>query len=191
MDAPAEAGTSRGALDFLRGLGRGLLRISRAASALPVLLWALLIWRLSSFPPRAAADHVSLRIFLANCGHAGEFGVLALLLALALPRTAAAGGAWPALETRGALLVLALVALYALIDELHQAATPGRDASLLDVTTDLCGAACVLWVAAYVGSPPASEAGLARRLAASLAACLVAGGAATFAPALVPGVGWL
>jgi len=46
--------------------------------------------------------------------------------------------------------VLAGVLAFSLFDEFHQSMTPGRDFSLLDVVTNLCGAACVLWTAAYV-----------------------------------------
>jgi hypothetical protein len=60
------------------------------------------------------------------------------------------------------------------IDEWHQASTRGRDSSLLDLVTDVVGAACVLWIIRYVGSARAKEHGLIARLALCAAACIAA-----------------
>ena len=60
--------------------------------------------------------------------HAGAFGILALLLALASGRP---------------LLALVLASAYGVSDELHQLAVPGRSASGLDWLADTVGAGLV------------------------------------------------
>ncbi len=68
-----------------------------------------------------------------------EYAVLALLLWRALHKPAQPGRSpwrWPE-----AGLVLALVALYAASDEIHQAFVPSREASAGDVLLDTTGAA--------------------------------------------------
>lgn len=182
-----EARPRRGALTLLRRTGAALLSVSRSTATIPLLAWAVLIWALSSQPPRAVVDHVTLKVYLANCAHAVEFGVLALLVALTLPRS----GGWPRLDARGTGVALLIVAAYATLDELHQGLTPGRNAAVPDVLTDLCGAACTLWIAAYVVRPDATEAGLARRFVLGLLVCFASGGLATIAPSLFPDVVWL
>lgn len=70
--------------------------------------------------------------------HVGAFGVLALLIYRAL-RTAMGSSRGEAFR---AVLVLAIG--YAIVDELHQAFVPGRDASIIDLGYDALGAAIFL-----------------------------------------------
>jgi len=107
---------------------------------------------------------------ISNLAHAPLFGLLALWLALAPPREAG----WPRLSRGAVLAILGAVVLYGLVDELHQTTVPGRVASVLDILTDLVGAACTLWVVGYVGGRGASERGLWARLAAGVLACVAA-----------------
>ena len=78
--------------------------------------------------------------------------------------------------------MLLLVAAYGVVDELHQGSTPGRNPSPRDLLTDLCGAACVLWVAAYVISDRAREGGLRARLALGVLGCIGVALLATLMP---------
>ena len=98
---------------------------------LPVLAWAALIFALSSVPDLGTGlggwDTI-----LRKFAHAGEYAVLGALLARATGRTG---------------IALALGALYALSDEIHQSFVPGRLGAPLDVAIDAVGVACgvVLW----------------------------------------------
>ncbi len=74
-----------------------------------------------------------------KCAHVGEYAVLALLVWRVLHKPAPPGRSpWRWSE---AGLVLALVALYAASDEIHQAFVPSREASAGDVLLDTTGAA--------------------------------------------------
>ena len=160
----------------LRRFGAGLQRLPRWAGPLLALAWMAFIRQLSSMP--SGDEPVSFpRSWLANAAHAPLFGLLALWWILALPRREG----WPVLG-RGALLaVLGLVLAYGALDEWHQASVPGRHASVLDLTTDVVGAACTLWLAVYVGAPGASAGGTLRRIGLGLLVCALAGLAATWA----------
>ena len=96
---------------------------SRVALWGPVLLWAALIFALSSIP-HLRTDLGTWDLVLRKLGHFAEFAVLGALLLRALGRAPAA---------------LALGSLYALTDEVHQAFVPGRVASPLDWAIDAAG----------------------------------------------------
>ena len=90
---------------------------------LPVLLWAALIFALSSIPSLGTGLGTWDTI-LRKCAHITEYVVLAFLLVRAVEREAPA---------------LALGVLYAASDELHQAFVRGRHASPVDVAIDTLG----------------------------------------------------
>jgi len=118
------------------------------------------------------------RDFFWNLAHAPTFGLLGVLLARALAARPLPA-AWPHRSfARLALAVLA-VALWAGIDEVHQGFVPGRNASPFDFATDVTGAACALWVAAYALRADAGEGGLRWRLLAAVALCALAAAAST------------
>ena len=165
------------ALEALRAAGDALSRMPRALALAPLAAWMALVWWLSSRPAGDAEPHL-LGSWITNLAHAPVFGVLALLAALCLPRA----GRWPRLDRRARLAVLAFVLLYAAVDELHQASSPGRSPSPYDVVTDLVGAGCTLWIAAYVRARGSSERGLRRRLLAGVLLCLLSALAATYEP---------
>lgn len=152
-------------------VGRGLLRLPRPLALLLPLLWMGLIWNLSSRTFDAPAGGFGMWEYVANLAHAPLFGLLALFWCAALVRGASAAGTLPPLGARHAGGVLALVAVYALLDEWHQSHTPGRDPSAGDVATDLVGAACVLWIVATLGARR-DESVLRRRLLLCVGACL-------------------
>ena len=74
-------------------------------------------------------------------GHFVAFGVLAILFAWALSGSDVAHPLWWS---------FALVLLYGLSDEFHQAFVPGRHPDAFDVATDAAGAACALLLLSYL-----------------------------------------
>lgn len=122
-----------------------------------------------------------------NGGHAPLFGLLALWLALTLPRF----NGWPRLDRQGVSVVLVLVCAFGIVDEFHQRATPGRDFSALDLLTDVTGAACVLWIAGFLADERADDRGLVRRVIAGVALCTLAALSATLVGQSFREVDWL
>jgi len=90
---------------------------------LPVVLWAGVIFALSSIPSLGTGLG-TWDVILRKGAHMTEYAVLAVLLARALGREAPA---------------LAAGILYAASDELHQAFVRGRHASPIDVAIDAVG----------------------------------------------------
>ena len=90
---------------------------------LPVVLWAALIFTLSSIPSLSTGLGIW-DLILRKCAHATEYAILAVLLVRALEREGPA---------------LALGVLYAASDEVHQAFVRGRHASPIDVAIDTIG----------------------------------------------------
>ena len=100
------------------------------ATWLPVLLWAGVIFALSSIPSLATGLG-TWDLLLRKLAHALEYAVLGLLLARAIAELPAFAGGLA----------------YAVTDELHQSFVPGRQAALLDVAIDAAGVLCgvLLW----------------------------------------------
>lgn len=183
---PAREGAP-GAVGALRGIGAHLQRIPRPGAVVPLAAWAGLITWLSALPASAAAT-LSPFAAAANLAHAFLFGILALWMVLLLPRE----DGWPRLGRRERAGVLAAVALAGLLDETHQAlAGAGRDFSLLDLATDLVGAAAVLSVVAHLRDPGATDGGLGARLAGGTLACVAAAALSTYVPRLFPAATWM
>jgi hypothetical protein len=120
-------GLAPGSLTVLLVSGEPIIvAVSRAVGSrwLPVVLWAGLIFGLSSVPSLGTglgAWDLALR----KVGHATEYAILAGLLLRA---------------TRSARLALALAAGYAVTDEVHQTFVSGRQGAPLDVVIDTLGA---------------------------------------------------
>jgi VanZ family protein len=98
---------------------------------LPVVLWAALIFTLSSIPDLSTGLG-GWDLVLRKAAHAGEFAVLGFLLLRALGRELPAFAAGIA---------------YAATDELHQTFVPGREGAVLDVLVDAVGVAVGVYVA--------------------------------------------
>jgi len=90
---------------------------------LPVVLWAALIFTLSSIP-HLGTDLGTWDLILRKCAHVTEYAILAFLLARAVGRPMPA-------------FLLGLV--YAASDEFHQSFVSGRHASPIDVAIDSVG----------------------------------------------------
>ncbi len=176
-DPPPATGSREpgGALLALRAAGRTLLARPRPFWAVVAALWIALIWYLSS----QTLDRVPggpLFRFLANGLHVPLFGLLALWLALAIPRS----DAWPRLELGASVLVVVLVSAYGGIDEWHQSWS-GRSPSVYDWVTDSVAATWVVVVAAHAGSTSARSVAVSRLLLGGLGVCLGAVALATWA----------
>jgi len=170
-----------------RALGGWLVAAPRVAAWLLVFVWYGLIWWSSSRPGSSAPAHWGWSV-LSNAAHAPLFGLWAAWLSLLAPRA----DGWPSLAARDRWALLSLVALGGLVDEAHQHwLSTARDFSLLDLATDLTGAALALELVGHLASPQASARSWGRRLALAAAGSLAAGVAATFVPLCFPGVGWL
>ena len=128
---------------------------------LPVLLWMWLIFSASGdsnsavrssriiaplvrwlLPDLSEEAVQAVVLFVRKCAHVAEYAVLALLLWHALRRPPKPGSApWRWSE---AGLALAVAALYAATDELHQTMVPSRQGCVRDVLLDTSGAALAL-----------------------------------------------
>lgn len=180
----AEAGSERGGgaqLDrkwplALSRVGRGLLRMPRKIAWLAPLAWGALIFALSSFrAPLGELPSSGIMALLGNLAHAFEFGILMLLLVPLLPRDRD-WVRWSRL-TRGLLPGSAF--LFAVSDEYHQSRVPGRDASLLDLCTDLAGILAVYIVVHSLQAEDVSTRRMKKLLVRALVACCLCAGAAT------------
>jgi VanZ family protein len=112
------------------------VRGSFARNWLPVAVWAALIFAFSSVPDLGTGLG-GWDLVLRKIVHAAEYAVLGALLARATGRAG---------------LALALGALYAVSDEVHQAFVPGRNGAPLDVAIDALGIAVGVAVWQSVGS---------------------------------------
>lgn len=144
---------------LLRAGGRLLLALPRPLAWLLPFAWMGLIWFLSSQRIDTPGGAFGLWAFLGNWAHAPLFGFLALFWTALLLRhwRGIRPERWPRLEPRVAALVVLLVGGYGVIDELHQHSTGGRQSSLMDVATDVAGAASVLWVVSALTAPRPGE----------------------------------
>ncbi len=110
---------------------------SRVLSAwLPVVVWAALIFTLSSVPDLGTGLG-TWDLVLRKLAHTAEYAILGLLLLRATGRASVA---------------FVLATLYAVSDELHQALVAGRHASPLDVVIDAAGVAVGLALASRLRS---------------------------------------
>ena len=103
------------------------------------MLWVAITFVVSHQPvvviPFGTPDYVA---------HALNYGVLSVLLILALAR-----GDWPAITVPLLASAVALTVLLGVGDEFHQSFIPGREATVQDIMADAAGAfagACVVAV---------------------------------------------
>lgn len=104
---------------------------------LPVLLWMAVIFVLSAQASLPRVPQEPLDLVLKKLAHLGEYAVLGGLLLRALTPPARGRGRPP---HRTRMAALALGALYAMTDEVHQSLVPGRGSSAIDVGIDVLGA---------------------------------------------------
>lgn len=100
----------------------------RKRRLIPAIIWALIIWTLSSIPSN---DLPSVKILgFDKVAHIGIFGILSLLVNRCIP-------AKTILTT--ILVIYAILFLNASLDELHQNLIPGRSVSLWDLLANYTG----------------------------------------------------
>jgi VanZ family protein len=177
MRDPRERGAVLGAV---AAAGAALLRLPRWAFALAAIAWAALIWALSARAGQPGAGHWAWN-YAENLGHAFLFGVLALWMALAVPRRDSPFP-WSSLGGANAAAVFALALAWGAVDEWHQSRVPNRCASALDLVTDVAGIAAVLAIARYAGREGARERTAQAILALGFAACCASAFLATALP---------
>ena len=93
---------------------------------LPVFLWAVVIFALSSIQQITVAEFFLWDFAAKKVAHLGEYAVLYALILRAIEKK------W--------VLSFFLTMIYAMSDEIHQSFVPGRTASILDFGIDLSGA---------------------------------------------------
>lgn len=100
----------------------------------PAVLWALLIFVLSSQPvlpsPASLSDKQA---------HAVTYGILAVLCLMGMT-----GWRWRRIAGASLLAAFVIAVLYGVSDEVHQAFVPGRTPDGADVAADAVGAALAL-----------------------------------------------
>lgn len=160
----------------LRATGRALLGMPAPFALALVVAWAALIWWLSGHASPRPAVPSPLWEWLSNLAHAPLFGLLTLFGAGLVLRDA--GAEWPRVWSWRGLAVLASTFAYGVIDEWHQSHVEGRDASALDVVTDVVAAACVLWIVGTLGERGVGERRVVGRMLVGGVVCGVAAGVA-------------
>ncbi|TAN58079.1 hypothetical protein EPN15_02170 [Patescibacteria group bacterium] len=105
---------------------------------LPVLLWAGMIFYFSSIPDLRSGLPDIFDIVFRKIAHAGEFGILAILLWRAILSSSFLQSKQSTINV--IVIVIIIVILYAITDEIHQGFVPGRVASPIDVLIDSFGA---------------------------------------------------
>jgi len=122
------------------------VKIEKQLSAwLPVILWAGLIFHLSSGTVPLASAIYWQDFAVKKTGHVLLFGVLSILVYRALRVNKID-------RKRAAILAVALTTFYGATDEFHQIFTQGREARVRDVFFDGGGAALVVLIAYYLPS---------------------------------------
>ena len=170
-------------MEALRALTARLARVHPVVGAVLAVAWIALIWNLSARPPSDLSQGTPTGAWLTNLAHAPEYAALATWLAIAARRRGDPVAPGPRL---GSWIVVACL-LHGVEDELHQSTVPGRDASVLDVLTDVVGSAAAIAALRAAGD----RVRFARVVLLGLAACVAAAALATFLPLLDPEITWL
>lgn len=112
------------------GINFYLMSFNQIKKIIPAILWAGMIFYFSSIPDLRSGLPDIFDIVLRKIAHAGEFGILAILIARGL-----------GVNNKKTYLKAAFAAiLYAVSDEIHQSFVPGRVASPIDISIDSFGA---------------------------------------------------
>ncbi|MBI4999418.1 VanZ family protein [Candidatus Gottesmanbacteria bacterium] len=107
----------------------------------PAILWAGLIFYLSSLSVLPPTGNWFFDFIVPNLAHLTEYGILFALI-------------WRA--RRNVFLSFVLTIIYALSDEFHQAFVPTRTASLIDILVDIFGM-IIAWLVIWKLLPKAPE----------------------------------
>jgi VanZ family protein len=124
-------------------VGSWLTRHGTLARWLPALAWMAVIFLLSSQSGLRVTEDAAVDRPIRTAAHLASYALLAGLVLYAL-----GGLGRPSL--RNVVLAMAVTAIYAVSDELHQALVPDRTGRAADVLVDVIGASAGLLVAAVV-----------------------------------------
>ena len=114
------------------------MKLNYIKNWLPVILWAGMIFFLSSIPDLRSGLPNIFDLILRKIAHSGEFGILAILLWRAILSLNFKQSKQSTANV--IVIVIIIVILYAISDELHQGFVPGRVASPIDALIDSFGA---------------------------------------------------
>ena len=117
----------------------GLAIRKRAYFWAPVVVWAGLIFILSSHQTGTAVEIVWTDFILKKSAHIVEYGILTALMYRALLGSGVE-------RKRAGWWAIGFSVLYGLSDEFHQSFTPGRDGRLRDVVFDTIGALTAVYI---------------------------------------------
>ena len=125
---------------------------------LPVVIWALIIFRFSA-NPTIQASHINWKDFvIKKTAHIIEYAILSLLLYRGFVNSSME-------KRRAGFWAIYLAIFYAISDEVHQNFTPGREPTLRDVFFDTIGAIlAILFIWKYLPKAPKKLKDLASRL---------------------------
>lgn len=171
---------------LVRALVAHLRAVHPVFGVVLLLVWMALLWRLSERPPSLVTHGSASLAWFWNLAHAPAYGALALWLAIA----ARARGTPLVATARAAFWIVSFAVVHGVVDEIHQSIVPLRDASVLDVVTDLCGAWAVVAVLRASHAAAGSRA-VVRALLVGAAACIFSAALATFVPPRFPEITWL
>lgn len=99
---------------------------------LPPILWAGVIFTLSSFPTLETSEIYWQDFILKKSAHMIEYGVFAILLYRAFKNSGAS-------VRRAAIFSILIAVVYAITDEFHQSFVPGREPKVRDIIFDTIG----------------------------------------------------
>jgi VanZ like family len=168
----------------LRVLARGLLALSPAVRWVPAVGWMTLTFVLSMQDFGIGGGTGLSWGILSNGYHCFEYGVLAIFLALFLPREQG----WPRLGPRETRWIVLAAGLYGMSDEIHQAFVPSRNCSILDLLSDVTGAWLATRAAARAGGIDYDPRRLARIVLFGIPLCFLCGTLAELMPRWFPDV---
>lgn len=161
---------------ILEDIARALRARPRWTAWIALAAWVGFLFYMSSqSPPEPRPTSTILRAWYMNLRHAPAYGLLATLILWSLARR---GEPWASDRLR-IVWAVALTTLYGVSDEIHQSFVPGRDASVLDLITDLVGALFALHLLRAVEQSRPGRA-YVPILAWGVPACLAAALLATF-----------
>lgn len=119
--------------------------LKQLSAWLPVVIWAFLIFRLSSGTVPLASSVYWQDFAVKKSGHVILFGALAVLIYRGFRMEAVS-------RKRAAILAVLFATFYGVTDEYHQMFTEGRTSRVRDVFIDSLGSTLVILVAYYL--PP-------------------------------------
>lgn len=118
------------------GLIKWLLRV------LPI-VYMIAVWVMSSNPADAVLTLPRWDSIVKESLHLVEFGILYVLLVMALLT-------FTGLTKRWTIILIVFASCYGILDEIHQSFVPYRSATMIDVVKDIIGVLLASWFVNYL-----------------------------------------